>query len=80
MISTYMGPGLERAFIDADIDETEVIDVFEPFDQLNDQLLERQFVSSHVYPTEMRSKDGKDNALLEDAFSGVRFRLSDRGR
>lgn len=77
---TYMGPGLECAFIEPATNEADVIDVFQPFDVLSDQFLERQFVSTHVYPSDIMKEESIQNDLLEDAFSGERFRLRDGER
>ncbi len=80
VIETYMGPGLERAFVEPIFEEADVIDDFQPFDVLSDQFLERQFVSTHVYPSDVTREEPPHNDLLEDAFVGQRFRLRDRER
>ena len=80
VVKTFAGPGLEQAFVEPTLDEADVIDVFHPFDVLSDQFLERQFVSTHVYPSDVRREKYPDNELLEDAFIGERFRLKDGER
>lgn len=80
VIDTYAGPGLERAFVEPEPDEADLIDLFQPFDVLSDHFLERQFVSTHVYPNDIRREETSNNELLEDSFVGERFRLKDRER
>jgi len=80
VIETYTAPGLERAFIEPVPDEADVIDLFQPFDVLSDHFLERQFVSTHVYPNDIRREKTPSNDLLEDSFIGERFRLRDPER
>lgn len=80
VIKTYMGPGLENAFLDPVIDDADAINVFQPFEVLADHFLERQFVSTHVYPSDDSRQESPHNELLEDAFIGERFRLRDGER
>lgn len=80
VIETYMGPGLENAFLEPMINVADTIDDFQPFDILNDQFLERQFISKHVYPSDVIREEHSHNELLEDAFIGERFRLRDGER
>lgn len=80
VIETYMGPGLEKAFLEPVINGADIIDDFQPFDILNDQFLERQFISKHVYPSDVIRENPSNNDLLEDAFIGERFRLRDGER
>lgn len=48
---------------------------FEMFRNLNDRLLERRFLTQHIYPGGHTEEDEHNNDLLEDAFEGERFRL-----
>lgn len=80
VIETYMGPGLEKAFLETVINGADIIDNFQPFDILNDQFLERQFISKHVYPSDVIREEPSHNELLEDAFIGERFQLRDGER
>lgn len=48
---------------------------FELFRDLNDRLLERRFLTQHIYPGDKADENHSDNDLLEDAFEGERFRL-----
>ena len=52
---------------------------FEMFRDLNDRLLERRFLTQHIYPGGAPQEDQYENELLEDAFDGERFRLKQRG-
>lgn len=48
---------------------------FEFFENLSDRLLERRFLSQHIFPDDVKSSSTLHNELLEDAFDGERFRL-----
>ena len=48
---------------------------FEMFRDLTDRLLERRFLTQHIYPGGEPEEDRYENELLEDAFDGERFRL-----
>lgn len=48
---------------------------FEMFRDLTDRLLERRFLTQHIYPGGAAQEDHYENELLEDAFDGERFRL-----
>ena len=80
VIETFMGPGLEKAFLELVINGADTIDDFQPFDIMNDQFLERQLISKHVYSSDVIREEPSYNELLEDAFVGERFRLRDGER
>lgn len=48
---------------------------FELFRDLDDRLLERRFLTQHIYPGDRAQDDLSHNDLLEDVFEGERFRL-----
>ena len=52
---------------------------FEMFRDLTDRLLERRFLTQHIYPGGTPQEDRYENDLLEDAFEGERFRLKHSG-
>lgn len=76
-------PILERiTAIDREGDDTDLGGMFaaephgfEMFRNLNDRLLERRFLTQHIYPGDQAKDDQSENDLLEDAFEGERFRL-----
>lgn len=84
---SYKGPAITpvlNRFVAVDRDDHE-IDVdeifrtepkgFEMFRDLNDRLLERRFLTQHIYPGDRAREEKTENDLLEDAFEGERFRL-----
>lgn len=78
VLETYGGPGLEALLIpSAESGETGDPDAFQPFQALQDRFLERQFTSRQVFPGDGPAKTGDGDGMLEDAFEGTRFRLSD---
>lgn len=52
---------------------------FQLFRELEDRLLERRFLTQHIFPSEQGRDAREENELLEDAFEGERFRLKAKG-
>lgn len=78
VLETYGGPGLDALLTTpAGGDDSEHPDAFQPFQALQDRFLERQFTSRQVFPGDGPAKTGDGDRMLEDAFEGTRFRLSD---
>lgn len=75
---TYATPGLALNLFPPvpDMDGEDLSEIFQPFQTLPDQFLERQFIVRQVYPNDGATKTGEDNDFLEDAFVGTRFRLN----
>jgi hypothetical protein len=84
---TYKGPAVgpilqkicDMAREDEEVELEVIYDTdpqgFEMFRDLNDRLLERRFLTQHIYPGGEPEEDRYENELLEDAFDGERFRL-----
>ncbi|WNK01045.1 hypothetical protein L2D14_06360 [Thalassospiraceae bacterium LMO-JJ14] len=76
---TYAGPGVSDDLFPAgqpDKDE-DLSEEFQPFRALHDRFLERQFMTRTVFPIDGPVMTGDGDEMLEDAFEGTRFRLSD---
>lgn len=52
---------------------------FQLFGDLEDRLLERRFLTQHIFPNEHGQDAREENELLEDVFDGERFRLKASG-
>lgn len=78
VLETYGGRGVDVLLTPSvGGNETDEPDAFQPFQALQDRFLERQFTSRQVFPGDGPAKTGDGDVMLEDAFEGTRFRISD---
>lgn len=76
---TYAVSGISEALFPAGQPDKgeDLSEEFQPFRALHDRFLERQFMTRTVFPNDGPVMTGEGDKMLEDAFDGTRFRLSD---